>query len=316
MKNSGASLFELDTLLGETRSARPGAARKHSAHKPARAKRPARRACAPYAPAPSRPAADVVTKSFDRGDPICCRHAVSYRRVAAPNTQGPASPAPLVEVAQQLSDEYDVEAFEEPAEEVPLRLTDTEEQESAAVSESSSLARAYAAPIDRTSSSEAVEQRAAGALSEELRAVEQDLAELAARTDTSATQTPREAASLDEESANSAPVAPTAQRSDGHAVFDQMAQGMGYATEFRLPAVKLSQVFSVLDKQLDAERDRGPATASPAHALDADTPAQAAEPTMPGSETLIQDLIAMPGAKPAATPALENSTPPEGDENK
>jgi hypothetical protein len=88
------------------------------------------------------------------------------------------------------------------------------------------------------------------------------------------------------------------QGATGHGVFDSMAKGMAYATEFRLPPVQLSQVFSALDRQLDAEER---ATQSPG------APAPVAEPGpapgTPPNELLVRDLIGLPRAVDAVAPA-------------
>ncbi|MFN8583647.1 MAG: papain-like cysteine protease family protein, partial [Gemmatimonadaceae bacterium] len=87
--------------------------------------------------------------------------------------------------------------------------------------------------------------------------------------------TPPTPAADDEESSTAPRAAST-----GHALFDTMAKGMQYATEFRLPAVQLSQVFSALDRQLNAEIVTPP------------TQGAGAPPApMPGGDVLIADLV-------------------------
>ena len=91
----------------------------------------------------------------------------------------------------------------------------------------------------------------------------------------------------------------------GHAIYDSMAASMGYATEFRLPSVQLSQVFSALDRQLDAEdQARQAPVATPVPNDSAGTPAP--DTTIPPSGVLLQDLVALSPNVPVApdSPAI------------
>jgi hypothetical protein len=297
MKNRIASLFALDTLLGGTTNGH-GPATHPPGH---RAKQKASKA--------RRGRKDKETqrgaKSVDKGDPIRCQHDVAYKPVAPVDVGTPPAQATTpTAVAHQLGDEYDVEAFEEPDEEdLTPRLADEDEYER--LETASSTPWEEEPPTGPEEASEPVTVRAESyqkprTFAAEMTAVEQDLAELAARATQPAPAAPTtESPAPGDSEAEPVPAPPTLKAS-GHAVFDQMAQGMGYATEFRLPPVSLTQVFSALDRQLDAEAAR-PVAAAPVAGPPPPVDAVAA---VPPTETLIKDLVEMPGkpAEPESAP--------------
>ena len=130
---------------------------------------------------------------------------------------------------------------------------------------------------------------------DQMRAVESDLAQMAARADHPAPNAPS-APYADDDRPTTAPV--TAAGREGHGIFDTMAKGMSYATEFRLPALQVSQLFSALDRQLDTEEVQAVTSADP--------PTTAPRmPAMPGGDVLLADLARL-------TPANRSSgSPPE-----
>lgn len=293
MKNRIASLFALDSLLGGTTNGHGTAASPPGHRRKGKGTRAARHGA-------GKEAQRIDGRTVDKGDPIRCQHDVAYQPVAPVDVGRPSGPpAPSAPVAQQLGDEYDVEAFEEPDEELTPRLADEEEYER--------LETASGMPLDEEpwphteEEPEPVTVRAQSyrkppTFAAEMTAVEQDLADLAARAaqPAPATSAPEASPSGDSEPEAAAPAPAPAPKPSGHAVFDQMAQGMGYATEFRLPPVQLSQVFSALDRQLDAEAIK----AAPAAPTRASTPA-ADTVAVPPTETLIKDLVDLPAQAPA-----------------
>jgi hypothetical protein len=287
MKNRIASLFALDTLLGGTTNGHGPATHPPEHRKRGKVPKAARRG-------PKGKEMPRSGKSVDKGDPIRCQHDVAYKPVApvdvGKSTTSTPSTAP---VAQQLGDEYDVEAFEEPDEEdMTPRLGDEDEYDRLETAsgmpwEEEPPETPEGEPEPVTVRSESYRKPATFAA--EMTAVEQDLADLAARAAQPAPVGPTPASPAPDDSAPE-PAPPPAPKPSGHAVFDQMAQGMGYATEFRLPPVPLTQVFSALDRQLDAEAIK-PATSTPVAGSPAPADAVAA---VPPTETLIKDLVAMP----------------------
>ncbi|MGQ0645918.1 MAG: hypothetical protein ACT4P7_00015 [Gemmatimonadaceae bacterium] len=292
MKNRIVSLFDLDDLLRAGHNGHDGPARKRRSGKAARKKPSGSTPTpAPHAARKKQKTGGAVAYSFDKGDPIRCQHEVTYKPVAPVDVEVPAPPARDT-VAQQLGDEYDVEAFEEPDEEKTLRLADLEEETRDATRISLSNDQSSEASPAESLSAESQPRHHPATFAADMEAVERGLADLATR---SGTPTPALAApderTRDDDTSPSAPAPPV----PGHAVFDQMAQGMNYATEFRLPAVQLSQVFSALDRQLDAEQDHKAGVAPAYPPATAYRPAApAVEIVPPGSDTLIKDLVALP----------------------
>jgi hypothetical protein len=330
MKNRIASLFELDELLS------PGT----NGHSSARAQKPgaARRAAAaaPAVPAPARRSgkrkARRVTQNADKGEPIRCDHAVPYKPVppvdvqppAPPPTTPPAPTAPPPPTAQQLGDEYDVESFEETDEDSSMRLTGIEEteldesylEEAELEDDKQDESTSLGGPYDSTPEipDGYYERRPPDSFAAQMTAVERDLADLASRVSTPAAEAPSPGAPGDTEESAAAPAPPPPERRAGHAVFDEMAQGMAYATEFRLPAVQLSQVFSALDRELDAEQRRNAAAGPMPPPQSAPQPGVATRPTptqtpIPDNRTLIADLVAMPAPPTGASPVEETTEP-------
>jgi hypothetical protein len=327
MKNRIASLFELDELLSPgtnghssgTRAQKPGAARRAASGAPAN-------------PAPARRSgkrkSHRVTQNADKGEPIRCEHAVPYKPVTPVDVQPPATPpapmAPAPPTAQQLGDEYDVESFEETDEDSSMRLTGIEETE---LDESyleeaepedddrEDESRSLGQPYDTSpgTADEYYEHRPPDSFAAQMTAVERDLADLASRVSTPDADAPASDAGRDDDDPAAAPAPQPPERRAGHAVFDEMAQGMAYATEFRLPAVQLSQVFSALDRELDAEQRQKvpagqvPAPTAPQQPGASAPPAPAPETVIPDNRTLIADLVAMPAQPPDASPVEETT---------
>jgi hypothetical protein len=282
MKNRLVSLFELDRLLAHDGT------RGSATHPERKARRTKVRKAVPAGTArkASKDRETPVAQSFDTGAPIRCEHNVAGTRDTE-TIQVTGEPQP---VSQGLGESYHVEAFEdeEPAEEEPLSATSIEEESRTALRESNAASYMEPEPPPaprRVARLEEVERDTPASFAAQMAAVETDLNELAARAVTSAPESPSPVTEDDEAAA--APTPPVTAK--GHAVFDAMAKGMNYATEFRLPAVQLSQMFDALDRELDAANRKAPA--SPA--------VQAPSPT-PTAE-LIKDLVELtPPAKKAA----------------
>lgn len=295
MKNRIASLFALDTLLGRPTNGHGPATHPTGQQTKKKAPKTARRG------RKTRESQRDV-KSVDKGDPIRCQHDVAYKPVAPVDVGTPAQAPTSTPVAHQLGDEYDVEAFEEPDEEdLTPRLSDEDEYER--LETASSIPWEEEPPAVPNEEPESATVRAESyrkpaTFAAEMTAVEKDLAELAARTAQPAPAAPQPESTP--EDSGGEPTPPPAPKPSGHAVFDQMAQGMGYATEFRLPPMKLSQVFSALDQQLDAEAIKTGGAAPRAGSAPPAGPVASVPPT----ETLIKDLVEMPGktVEPEITP--------------
>ena len=295
MKNRIASLFALDSLLGGPTNGHGPATHPTGQQTKKKAPKTARRGR-------RHKESQREVKSVDKGDPIRCQHDIAYKPVASvdvgPTTQAPTS----TPVAHQLGDEYDVEAFEEPDEEdLTPRLADEDEYERLETASGMPWEEEPPAAPDEEpepATFRAESYRKPSTFAAEMTAVEKDLAELAARTTQPAPSAPLPESTPDDSGAE--PTAPPVPKPSGHAVFDQMAQGMGYATEFRLPPMKLSQVFSALDQQLDAEAITPASAAPPAGSA----PAAGNVASVPPTETLIKDLVEMPGrtAESESTP--------------
>ncbi len=307
MKHRLTSLFELDDLLGITTrehiAARP---RKHrhtdSVATPAPACPPKSSRSAKSATAmPASAKSTVTAQSFDNGAPIRCEHDVAYKPVARIDVE---LPRPNTDTAaKQLSvDDYDVEAFEESDEGSHPQLNSDDEADDRSTLDAPPSRAGTALSFSKGT----VSLSDSSSLASQLSAVERDLADLAAHSSTPAEipPTPVEHPRDDGYGSEAAPSPPV--RAAGHGVFDTMAQGMGYATEFRLPPVQLSQVFSALDQQLDAHQGGG-APARPAGAVQFAREAGAYQQTelpVVGSETLIRDLVAMPTVQRPSESAL------------
>lgn len=307
MRNRVASLFDLDELLGSNGNGNG------NGHAPAPRPRRRKKTAASHTPGSAyrghRHGKHKVhsDRHVDKGDPIRCEHNVPYKPVTPVDVkEPPVAPPPNVPppAAQQLGeDDYNVEAFEEPDEDDSLRLLSEDEEELELdypkVEDAFEQSFHPSEPLPDAELDESYRPRTFAA---QMEAVEKDLADLAARVPPPAQETAGEDASSAEEEVQNTP-SPAPQ--SGHAVFDQMAQGMGmgYATEFRLPAVQLSQVFSALDRQLDAEERQK--TASIQTPVVSGAPAPVAPPD---SATLLKDLVRMPVAPPeqkaGATPSL------------
>ncbi|MCC6318286.1 MAG: hypothetical protein IT361_11410 [Gemmatimonadaceae bacterium] len=293
MQNRLTSLFALDELLARS-SARDTARKGH---------RSSRKMSPPAAPAshPARPRRRGSTdapyaQSFDTGAPIRCEHNLPRQDPGL--VPLPAESAPVV--AHALDDTYHVEAFEDDApadeEEQPLSSRGIETETRATLSEASGRVHPGPAPSRFSAARSAPIESPALSLSAQMEAVERDLAELAART-----TAPQDVAPTPPEAAADESSAPPLAAARGHAVFDAMAKGMNYATEFRLPAVQLSQMFSALDRELDAAVAREPAPPTPT-----------STPPTPTSQ-LITDLVGLAprAAAPESVPPPTQAIPPD-----
>ncbi|HJU73576.1 MAG TPA: papain-like cysteine protease family protein [Gemmatimonadaceae bacterium] len=307
MQNRIASLFALDELLGAKTNGhngnggvkRPRRKKSRAVPNVARPAKPAARRS--YTPG-KRPA-KTYAQSFDAGAPIRCEHSVAYQPVEP--VQVPAESASpgggAAAMAFDVDDGYTVEAFEDEDEEedLPTELPALEAEYSDEDDQSPGPVRATSyeedAPRFRARSDY---ERTQPAFAAQMNAVEQDLADLATRVQQPAA-TPEASAPLpvneDEQDSPSRSAPPV--KTSGHGVFDSMAQGMSYATEFRLPPVQLSQVFSALDRQLDADEVAN----APAPAPIVVTAAPRTVQTVPPNEVLIKDLVDLPPPPPAVT---------------
>jgi hypothetical protein len=304
MMNRIASLFELDDLLQVVRHGHSNGSARHSPKKK-RAAKVATHAPATRAPAtPARTGAvrpangeqTVTSHSFDTGAPVRCAHDVAYPAVPRVEVEGPSQAADAASAQQFSSDQYDVEAFEEPDPE-PYGDEPPETPYAPSDRDDSSHQASWTPARPTSFSAPAARPTASPTFAAQMSAVENDLADLAARA-TVPPETPASGPISDagDAAARESP-ADGQPRASGHALFDQMATGMGYSTEFRLPPVQLSQVFSALDKQLDADGQReSPAVVVPAAPAVATAPPSAPiSPIEPiTSATLLQDLVAIP----------------------
>jgi len=205
----------------------------------------------------------------------------------------PSAPSDLPAHAQSL--DIHVEAFEDedtPVEEPTVRLAADDESEAA---ESQSVYYPEEDEADEEEAHRASTRQASAptadrmlprSFASQMEAVEADLAELARRADHPPPNAPTPPSPEEQ------PVPPRAVGSspNRHEIFDAMAKGMSYATEFRLPPLQLSQVFSALDRQLDADVPAPPAP-------NADTGTAPAAPLMPAGEVLIKDLVDIAAAE-------------------
>jgi papain like cysteine protease AvrRpt2 len=281
MKNPSRSLFDLEAVVVPRvirhRPASP-AGRRHTRRRP------------------KTPAAPATAYSFDTGSPIRCEHTMPERPVeklgVAPE---PIEPLPVQSQAYDLH----VEAFDEPDEDTGISIPWNNEEE-----EVSRVSLQRAVPSVSLSEYEYEKPRT---FAQQMTAVEQDLADLASRVETPAPQpngTPAPPAGGEE----AAPDTPPVSTAYGHAIFDAMAKQMKYATEFRLPAVQLSQTFSALDRQLDAELDqsRAPSPVSPVVSQRAPAPSlQEPTPQLPPTGELLKDLVEI-----SRKPSVESSPLP------
>lgn len=310
MTNRIASLFALDELLapagnGHGRQRTPPHKKRHRRkHKHSGETPSATPVTTPVTPPPAPSgSATPVAKSFDSGAPIRCHHDVAYpavQPVQVPETLAPRDNEPL---AASLGMDIHVEAFDEPDDSSnDLRLPLTTDEDDDLPLESASdyepyepPAREYPTPSRSTRELETGSRTFAA----EMAAVEQDLADLATRAQVPAKGDAAPPPAADDDELPPAPAVPAAPP-QGHAIFDSMAAGMGYATEFRLPGVQLSQVFSALDRQLDAadqSRQEPVVTPTPNEDAGASSPTS----TMPASGVLLQDLVALSPTGPATT---------------
>ncbi len=261
------SLFALEEFVGApTRGARRP--RSTATRRPRPAARPAPK------PGPTARAA-----AFDTGAPIRCEHAVPY--TAVPPVAVPRDPD--LDAARSLS-AGEVEAFEDDASDV-IEMPAVETGDVADEEEESPVAVSRLAGRN---------PRMAGSLDLHMAEVERDLASLAARS----TPPPPVAEPSPAEPSGGESPAPASPRPQGHAIFDAMAKGMSQATEFRLPPMQLSQVFSALDRTLDAE------TAAPALGP-APVPVPGRERATGGLgvEAMLRDLAEIRAARPGTRSA-------------
>ncbi|MEW5918517.1 MAG: papain-like cysteine protease family protein, partial [Gemmatimonadota bacterium] len=300
MQNRIASLFALDELLsgksngrnGHGATKRPRRKRRRTAHN---ANVAARKIADPHAAFHHRHQKKKThAQSFDTGGPIRCEHNVAYTpaeqiRVPASGEQAPPGGAAM---SFDVGDGYTVEAFEDEDEEESLSALPhhaTEISEVDTYGSEAVRASSYEPYVSETPSARGdYERRPPASFAAQMSAVERDLADLATRVQQPGAEPNAAApAAEDEQGAESQP-APVS--TSGHRIFDSMAKGMSYATEFRLPAVQLSQVFSALDKELDAE-NAAPSTPAPT-VVSGPTPVGVE--SIPPNDVLIKDLVDLP----------------------
>ena len=289
MQNRIASLFELDELLGSGRK------QKHNGTGGRKKRRKAKASLHNGTTTPSPKAeARPIAQSFDRGDPIRCQHGHAYRPAEVVEVAEPADASPEAQ-AVQFGADYTVESFEDSddEEDSPLLFEDIDEEDLTISREASAPWTAPAEDAPSYTREEPVEDHELPAsFAAQMDAVERDLADLATRVQTpeeaARTQVPDETGDPSATPETTPPKTPT-----GHGIFDAMAKGMSYATEFRLPPVQLSHVFSALDQQLDAEEKAKVAPATdpvPAVAV----PVAPVTAVVPPNEVLLKDLVTMP----------------------
>lgn len=297
MQNRIASLFALDELLGAKTNGHNG-----NGHAPKRRRKSRKRAPNVLPPStsargaypPSKHARKALAQSFDTGAPIRCEHGVPYTPVEPVQVPSESEPTSM-SMSLDVGDSYTVEAFEdeeEDDEDLSAQLPDLEDDESFDDDYSAAVrSAAYQASVPRTLTRGDYERTQPTAFAAQMSAVEQDLAELATRVQQPAAPSAGAPATEGDPAASVSPAPPV--NTSGHGVFDSMAQGMSYATEFRLPAVQLSQVFSALDKELDAEQIAS-APAPPSRSVVVSGPAPRTVETFPPNDVLIQDLVELP----------------------
>lgn len=318
MNSRISSLFALDALLVPLRrvngNGHSAATRPRKRHKKQRAAKqgehnpPAPNAAAPIAPsakpAPATPA--PVAQSFDAGAPIRCQHGVAYaptERVELPeqaSADESADPPQLTDADESHAASYalQVEAFdqsdEEPDDDDGPRLSLSHPDEgSHDMPHGTSLTPSRPARQVQDARYETAAPRAFAA---QMSAVERDLADLAGRVQSlPSDKAGAEAPGADADDSPAPTAAPPAPAS-GHGVFDAMGKGMSYATEFRLPSVQLSQVFSALDRHLDA----GPAIPMPPTG-GTQVLVPPSDDALPSNEVLLGDLTSM---RPPAAPVV------------
>ncbi len=298
MQNRLTSLFDLDKHFSPVEKGSRTPLVSHPVSAPKRGQRKtAKRTPRPGGPQYPGPADAPRAQAFDQGGAIRCEHTQPQRQDAG-LIQLPSTAADV----QALGDTYIVEAFEdeEPAqeEEEPLNSATIERESRATLNDSTSSALSYP-DVSPTPSRPDREMGLSSSFAAQMAAVENDLAELAQRSQTPAPEAPTPTGSGENDGE---PTAPPLSSAKGHGVFDAMAQGMGYATEFRLPAVQLSQMFTALDRELDAEVavKREEVASSPPSA---NTPM----PASPDSGVLLRDLVALTPKSGAATPSVDRS---------
>jgi hypothetical protein len=332
--NKRTSLFDLEATLPRLRERRP--------IRPARTapgvagRRPPRRE--PARPgmgtAASRESA-VQVRSFDDGAPLCCEHDVQYPPVERPRIPsavepdgtpptvaapppaprpvepGPDGPRPVAPAAIATARELTVEAFEDedgptdPEIDPPTMTGDEPAITEPTIEDpdAAGIERIRRAAMPATARASAM--RGPLAFARERDEAERDLAELTARVNaTQPTPLPRPPAPA--APPPPAPSGPDPEFVRRKAMLDEMAKGMSYATEFRLPPVQLARVFSALDEKLDAESAPAGAAAPPAPgsppAPAPTAPADTTVPPLPSTDQLISDLVGLvlPAKPPAA----------------
>jgi hypothetical protein len=265
------SLYDLDAVLAGR--ARPRATRSTTAQ--------------------PRPAAASTVRawSFDTGAPLRCEHDVLYTPVARVEVLEPPEAAPSA-APLQLGGGYSVEAFDDTDDggvslEAPALGGDEAEEDERLRVERSRDIPSVASPFPDGTPAPAT-------FAKEMDAVERDLVELAGRmqTPSSPSETPTAAPDTDAEPSPPPPVPPT--NRPGHAVFEEIAEGMRYATEFRLPPLPLAKVFSALDRQLDTDAASRNGTVTVPAASPPTSPS-------PSTEVLLRDLIDLTPPKHAGS---------------
>lgn len=274
--------------------------------------------------APSPQLGRAAAQAFDLGAPIALRFGEEHMR-ASPRPF-PARPGGTPSLARQRS--IFVEAFEEPAE--PERAEEVVEEPEPA-EEHVEVEDGRKGPAWQEAEEEEEEQAAtpaeergggglaggSGGLSlgkrqktrtggqpspahaEQIAAFEREVQALSARRPAQAaasTAPPASEPPPEDEDAGAKPPLRTA----GHGVFDEMARGMEYANEFRLPPVEVTRLFRDLDQQIDAEKVRRRPEASSAAAAAPPGPIP-----MPADEELARDLASLEGSKAGGERVLQ-----------
>lgn len=262
MTNRITTLFDLDALLAP----RAGAQSLRGA--PAKAAAPRGR------PQKQARGSGARSVAFDRGEPIVLEHD----EPTAPVSSAQSLP-PLLDMRAAYP--FRVESFESDEEATSpdsVELPDPEgepsalyakDREATAVDEEEKADRGSGGRFGTSEprgddGEQSIAARAESlaardpAYAAQLAAMERDLKDLAIRTQhptpeeerASVLGTPRD----DDEPASSPPPSPGYAGRGGHAVFDQMAQGMKFANTFALPTVEVKRTFAELNDTLDAQQ--------------------------------------------------------------
>jgi hypothetical protein len=307
MRNRVTTLFELDALLsapGPRRRARQGSAPTAQRAKPGTAPGPR------HAGAQRR--GEQKAAAHDSGAPI----ALTYDDAVA---QSLSAPSAGDDAAWALQRGIDFEPFEDgiQGETAEQEQDDDDESPRLGAAPSASPAGAEAPAVLRSDDDASDDEKS----DDEERGDELSDDELSAeasvsgrrRRDRARARTPygdelaafeREVSAMSAKQKADAPAAGPVMPAERE-VFDDMAQAMEYANEFRLPPVALSQVFAELDEAIETENVRAARSMAASVQAAARAPAYAAPLTLPDDDSLEADLRLMAPPATSHAAALE-----------